>query len=121
MQKINLAAAFQTIDTPWSPRIAGAVNGSHIKLVRLDGEFIWHAHEHEDEMFLVVRGRMQMRFRDHDVWLEPGEFIIVPRGTEHMPVAPEPCEVMLIEPATTLNTGNVVNERTVAAPAALGG
>jgi mannose-6-phosphate isomerase-like protein (cupin superfamily) len=112
MIKTNLADAFGRFSDHWSPRIAGEVNDMHVKLVKLKGEFVWHHHEHEDEMFLVVRGRLQMRFRTHDEWLEEGEFIIVPRGTEHMPVAPEECEVLLIEPKSTLNTGNVVDDRT---------
>ena len=119
VDKVNLARAFAGFDECWSPRIAGSVNDSHIKLVKLQGEFIWHRHEREDEMFLVIAGRLQMRFRDRDVWLDAGEFIIVPAGVEHMPVAPEGCEVMLIEPKGTLNTGDVVNARTVAAPPSL--
>jgi mannose-6-phosphate isomerase-like protein (cupin superfamily) len=114
VNKINLAEAFARFSDCWSPKIAGAVNDSYVKLVKLQGEFVWHQHDNEDELFLVIRGRLQMRFRDRDVWLDPGEFIIVPRGAEHMPVAPEGCEVLLLEPKTTLNTGNVVNERTVA-------
>ncbi|HSK38445.1 MAG TPA: cupin domain-containing protein [Arenibaculum sp.] len=113
MDKVNLAEAFASFSEHWSPRIAGEVNDSHVKLAKLEGEFIWHHHEHEDELFLVVKGRLLMRFRDREVWLEPGEFIVVPRGVEHMPVAPGECEVVLIEPKTTLNTGNVGGERTV--------
>lgn len=113
MDKVNLAEAFGRFSEHWSPRIAGEINDSHVKLVKLKGEFVWHHHDHEDELFLVVRGRMSMRFRDREVWLEPGEFIIVPKGVEHLPAAPEECEVLLLEPKTTLNTGNVVNERTV--------
>ncbi|MBP2311653.1 cupin domain-containing protein [Azospirillum soli] len=114
MQKVNLAEAFSRFSEHWSPRIAGEINDSHVKLVKLKGEFVWHHHDQEDELFLVVRGRLLMRFRDREVWLEPGEFIIVPKGVEHLPVAPEECDVLLLEPKTTLNTGNVVNERTVA-------
>lgn len=114
MKKVNLADAFRSFSEHWSPRIAGEVNDSHVKLVKLKGEFVWHHHEAEDELFLVIAGRMLMRFRDHDVWVEPGEFIVVPRGVEHMPVAPEECAVLLLEPKTTVNTGNVTNERTVA-------
>ena len=113
LDKVNLAAAFARFSDHWSPKIAGEINDSHVKLVKLKGEFVWHHHEHEDELFLVVKGRLLMRFRDRDVWLEPGEFIIVPKGVEHLPVAPDECEVLLLEPKTTLNTGNVVNERTV--------
>lgn len=113
LDKVNLTAAFARFSDHWSPRIAGEINDSYVKLVKLRGEFVWHHHEHEDELFLVVRGRLLMRFRDREVWLEPGEFIVVPKGVEHLPVAPEECEVLLLEPKTTLNTGNVVNERTV--------
>ncbi len=114
MDKVNLAEAFAGFSEHWSPRIAGEVNDSQVKLAKLKGEFVWHHHEREDELFLVVRGRLVMRFRDRDVALDPGEFIIVPHGVEHLPVAPEECEVLLLEPKSTLNTGNVVNERTVA-------
>jgi mannose-6-phosphate isomerase-like protein (cupin superfamily) len=112
-EKVNLAEKFSRFNEVYKPKIAGEVNDAYIKLVKLKGEFLWHHHDNEDELFLVVKGRMQMRFRDGDVWVEPGEFIIVPRGVEHMPVAPEEVQVMLIEPKTTLNTGNVQNERTV--------
>ena len=111
--KVNLAEKFSRFNEMYKPKIAGEVNDAYIKLVKFKGEFLWHHHDHEDELFLVIKGRFQMRFRDRDVWLEPGEFIIVPRGVEHMPVAPEEVHVMLIEPKTTLNTGNVQNERTV--------
>jgi mannose-6-phosphate isomerase-like protein (cupin superfamily) len=112
--KVNLAAAFARFDETWSPRIAGSVNETQVKLAKLEGEFVWHRHEAEDELFLVTKGRLVMRFRDRDVTLEPGEFIIVPAGTEHCPVAADGvCEVMLVEPATTLNTGDVESERTV--------
>lgn len=113
MKPINLRAAFAQIDEPWRPRIAGEIDDMHVKLARLRGEFVWHHHEHEDELFLVVTGRLQMRFRDRDVWIEPGEFLVVPRGVEHCPVAPDECEVLLIERKGTLNTGTEVNERTV--------
>lgn len=114
MDKVNLADAFARFSDHWSPKIVGEINDSHVKLAKLKGEFVWHHHEREDELFLVVKGRLLMRFRDREVWLEPGEFIIVPKGVEHLPVAPEECEVVLLEPKSTLNTGNVVNERTVA-------
>jgi mannose-6-phosphate isomerase-like protein (cupin superfamily) len=113
-EKVNLSQKFSVFSDYWSPRIAGEVNDSYVKLVKLQGEFVWHHHEIEDELFLVVKGRMLMRFRDRDVWVEPGEFIIVPHGVEHMPVAPEEAHVILLEPKSTLNTGNVQNERTVA-------
>lgn len=111
--KINIAEAFAGFSETWSPRIAGQVNDTHIKLVKLQGEFVWHSHEVEDELFLVTKGRLVMKFRDRDVTLEAGEFIIVPAGVEHCPVAEDGCEVMLVEPAGTLNTGDVENERTV--------
>ncbi len=115
-RKVNLAEAFASFSDLWSPKIAGEVNGMHVKLVKLAGEFVWHHHESEDELFLVVRGRLTMRFRDREIQLEPGEFLVVPRGVEHQPVAEPECEVMLIEPKGTLNTGNVRNERTVDEP-----
>jgi mannose-6-phosphate isomerase-like protein (cupin superfamily) len=113
IKKVNLAKAFASFSDHWSPRIAGELNDSYIKLCKVQGEFVWHHHDDEDELFLIVRGRLNMRFRDHDVWLDPGEFIIVPRGVVHMPVAPDGCELILMEPKSTLHTGNVVNERTV--------
>lgn len=104
---VNLAAAFDGIDTPWTPKLAGAVNGMHVKLARFEGDFDWHAHADEDEMFLVVSGTMRMAFRDREEIVEAGEFIIVPRGTEHRPGAVTPdCHVMLFEPAGTVNTGD---------------
>jgi mannose-6-phosphate isomerase-like protein (cupin superfamily) len=112
--KTNLEDAFACFSDQWNPKIVGELNDSHVKLVKMPGEFVWHHHDIEDELFLVVCGRLQMRFRDPDDWLNPGEFIIVPKGVEHMPIAPEECEVLLLEPKTTRNTGNVVNERTVA-------
>jgi mannose-6-phosphate isomerase-like protein (cupin superfamily) len=114
--KINLNEAFARITEYWSPRIAAELNGQHVKLAKLKGEFVWHHHEHEDEMFLVHKGRFVMEFRDRRVELCAGEFLVVPRGVEHRPVAEEEVEVILFEPAGTLNTGNVENERTVHAP-----
>ena len=112
--KKNLADGFATFREPWSPRVAGEINDMQIKLAKLEGAFVWHSHAAEDELFLVVSGRLRMEFRDQEAQvLEPGEFIIVPRGTEHRPVAEEACEVVLLEPKTTLNTADVVNERTV--------
>jgi mannose-6-phosphate isomerase-like protein (cupin superfamily) len=115
IEKVNLAEKFASLEDYWSPRIAGELNDAHVKLVRLKGEFIWHHHEQEDELFLVVKGRLLMRLRDGDVWLDEGELIIIPRGVEHLPVAPEEAHVLLFEPRTTLNTGNVRDERTVEA------
>ena len=113
VEKVNPAQKFASFDEHWSLKIAGELNGQHVKLVKLLGEFVWHHHE-EDELFLVFKGRFRMEFRDRDVWVEEGEFIVVPRGVEHRPVAEEEAHVLLFEPASTLNTGNVRNERTVA-------
>ena len=117
--KSNLAAKFAAFADHFSPKVVAELNGQQVKLVKFRGEFIWHHHEHEDELFLVHRGRFRMEFRDRAVDLGAGDFIVVPRGVEHRPVADEDVEVVLFEPAGTLNTGNVVNERTVAAPARL--
>jgi mannose-6-phosphate isomerase-like protein (cupin superfamily) len=113
MEKVNLAQKFSLFGEYWSPKIAGELNDSHIKLVKVKGEFVWHHHEAEDELFLVVKGRLLMKLHDGDIWLEEGEFLIVPRGVEHCPVAPEEAHILLLEPKGTLNTGNVQNERTV--------
>jgi len=113
MEKVNLQEKFELFHDYWSPKIAGEINDSHVKLVKLKGEFVWHHHDLEDEMFLVVKGKLLIKFRDRDVWLDEGEFIIVPKGVEHMPVAEEEVHVLLLEPKTTLNTGNQMNERTV--------
>ena len=113
-QKVNLAQKFRLFDDYWSPKIAGEVNESHVKLVKVKGEFVWHHHEAEDELFLVVKGRLRIRLRDRDVDLTEGEFVIIPRGVEHLPAADEEAHVLLLEPKTTRNTGNVQNERTVA-------
>jgi mannose-6-phosphate isomerase-like protein (cupin superfamily) len=112
-EKINLREKFGMFADRWSPKIAGEVNDSHVKLVKLQGEFVWHRHEREDELFLVVKGRILIRFRDGDVALEENEFLIVPKGVEHMPVSENESWVLLFEPKTTLNTGDVENERTV--------
>ena len=114
MEVINLEEKLAQFSDRWSPKIVGEVNDAHVKLVKLEGEFVWHHHEQEDEMFLVLKGRLRMRLRDHDLSIGPGEFVIVPRGVEHLPVADAETHVLLFEPRTTLNTGNVVNERTVA-------
>lgn len=114
IEKVNLAEKFALFAEHWSPKIAGEVNDAHVKLVKLRGEFIWHKHEAEDEMFLVVKGSMTMRLRDGELRLGEGELVIIPRGVEHMPFAEEEAHVLLFEPKTVLNTGDVVNERTVA-------
>jgi mannose-6-phosphate isomerase-like protein (cupin superfamily) len=115
IEKVNLAEAFGRFAEYWSPRIAGELNDSYVKLAKLKGEFVWHRHEQEDELFLVVKGRLLMKLRDRDIWLEEGELIIIPRGVEHLPVAPEEVHVLLLEPKTTVNTGNIRNERTAGA------
>lgn len=112
MDKINLAQKFSQIHDQYKPRIAAELNGQYIKLVKFKGEFVFHHHDNEDEMFLVVDGRFRMDFRDKQVWIEKGEFIVIPRGVEHRPVAEQEVSVILFEPATTLNTGNVENELT---------
>ncbi len=112
--KVNLASAFATFTEHWSPRVAAELNGQQVKLVKFQGTFDWHFHEHEDELFLVHRGSFVMEFRDKKVELHEGELLVVPRGVEHRPVAEREVEVVLFEPATTLNTGNVRSERTVA-------
>jgi len=113
MDKINLREKFAHFREQWSPKIVGELNGQCVKLVKFQGPFVWHHHDHEDELFLVVKGRFRMEYRDRQVWLEEGEFLIVPRGVEHRPVADEEAHVLLFEPAATLNTGNVRNERTL--------
>ena len=112
MQKVNLTEALATFGEHWQPRIVGELNGQHVKVVKLQGEFVWHHHESEDELFLVVKGAMDMHLRDAVIHLGEGDFFIVPRGVEHKPVADGEAHVLLFEPAGTLNTGNVRNERT---------
>jgi mannose-6-phosphate isomerase-like protein (cupin superfamily) len=109
--KITLAQKFAAFDDHWAPRIAAELNGQQVKLVKFQGEFVWHHHDNEDEMFLVHRGSFSMEFRDRTVDLHAGDFIVVPRGVEHRPVARDVVEVVLIEPATTLNTGNAADPR----------
>jgi len=114
MDKINIAEKFDSFTEYWSPRIVAEVNGQHVRAAKLQGEFIWHKHEREDELFLVVKGEMKLHFRDKTVNLGPGEMIVVPRGVEHKPEAAEEAHVLLFEPAATVNTGNIHSERTVA-------
>jgi GrpB-like predicted nucleotidyltransferase (UPF0157 family)/mannose-6-phosphate isomerase-like protein (cupin superfamily) len=114
--KVNLREKLGLLRDHWNPRIVGELNGQHVKLVKFQGEFVWHQHDEEDELFLVVKGRFRMEYRDSQVWLEEGEFLIVPRGTEHRPVAPEEVSVLLFEPAGTLNTGDATNDKTVHEP-----
>lgn len=112
MEKVNLRDKFARFSDHWSPKVVGELNGQQVKLAKLQGEFVWHHHDHEDELFLVVQGRLRMEFRTHQVVLEPGEFLIVPAGVEHRPVAEEEVHLVLFEPASTLNTGNIRSERT---------
>jgi len=120
MKKINLAEKLSLFSDYWQPHIAGELNGQYVKLVKFQGPFTWHHHEHEDELFMVLQGRFRLEYRelgegdvDRSLWLEQGEMIIVPRGVEHRPVAEEECHVLLFEPASTLNTGNIEDEFTV--------
>lgn len=112
MEKVNLEKKFALFNEHWSPKIVGELNESYIKLAKIQGEFVWHKHDNEDEMFFVVKGRLVIRFRDKDVVLNPGEFLIIPRGVEHMPVADQEVWIMLVEPKTTVNTGDVQDEKT---------
>ncbi len=113
MEKVNLSQKFSLIHEYWRPKIVGELNDSYVKLVKFQGEFVWHKHENEDELFLVVKGRLLIRLRDQDIHLQEGELLIIPKGVEHMPVAEEEVQVILLEPKTTVNTGDVQNERTV--------
>jgi mannose-6-phosphate isomerase-like protein (cupin superfamily) len=113
MEKVNVAQKFTSVKEYWKPYIVAELNGQHVKLDKLKGEFVWHHHANEDEMFLVVKGTFRMEFRNEQVWVEEGEFIVVPRGVEHRPVAEEEAHILLFEPASTLNTGNVRNELTI--------
>ena len=117
MELVNINETLSRFSDHWSPKIVGELNDSYVKVVKLKGEFIWHHHDNEDELFLVIKGQLLMRLRDREVRINPGEFLIVPRGVEHMPVAEEEVHLVLLEPKTTLNTGNVRNERTVEEPA----
>jgi len=112
-EPVNLDSAFATFSEHWSPRIVAELNGQHVKVAKFQGEFVWHHHDNEDELFYVVKGRLRIQFRDREVILTPGELLVVPGGVEHLPVAEEETWVLLFEPASTLNTGNVRNERTV--------
>jgi mannose-6-phosphate isomerase-like protein (cupin superfamily) len=116
MDKVNLAEKLSMFTDHWSPKIVGEINDSYVKLVKFQDKFIWHHHEHEDELFLVLKGEFVMRLRDRDVHLKAGEFIIVPRGVDHMPIAEREVHVLLLEPKSTLNTGDVNNHKTVTNP-----
>ena len=113
MEKVNLAEKLALFHEHWSPKVVGALNGQEVKLAKVEGEFVWHHHDAEDELFLVIHGELAIHLRDRVVTLREGEFFIVPRGVEHKPVAEREAHILLLEPATTLNTGNVRNERTV--------
>jgi quercetin dioxygenase-like cupin family protein len=113
MDKVVLAEKFAAFSDTWSPKLVGEVNNCQVKLVKLQGEFVWHQHAEEDELFLVIKGHLLLKLRDRDITLHAGEFFIVPRGIEHLPIADEECHVLLLKPNTTLNTGNITNERTV--------
>jgi len=112
IEKVVLSQKLALFSDLWSPKVVGEVNDFQVKLVKLQGEFVWHSHQAEDELFLVLRGRLRMRFREREILIDPGEFVIVPRGTEHCPVADEEVHVLLLEPKTTLNTGSAGGERT---------
>ncbi len=118
MEKVNLAQKFSLFTEPYQPKIVGELNDSYVKVVKLQGDFMWHHHDNEDELFFVAKGELHMKLRENgserEIVIRPGEFIIIPRGVEHLPSADEETHVMLLEPKTTLNTGNVENERTVA-------
>ncbi|NIR43315.1 MAG: cupin domain-containing protein [Gemmatimonadetes bacterium] len=116
MGKVNLAEKFAAFDERWSPKVVGDIGDYQVKLAKLEGEFEWHHHDDEDELFLVVKGRLCIKLRDRDIWLDEGELVVIPRGVEHLPVAPEEVHVLLFEPGSTLNTGNLKNERTVPDP-----
>lgn len=115
--KVNLAAAFDSISGYWQPKIAGDINDFQVKIAKISGQFDWHQHEVEDELFLVIKGRMRMGLRTGDVDLDEGEMIIIPHGTDHRPEAlTEECHILMLEPNTTLNTGNIISDRTVKSP-----
>ena len=112
MNKVNLNDKFALFNELWSPKIVGEINESHVKLAKFKGEFVWHQHENEDEMFLVIKGSLCIKLRDQDIHLKEGEFVIIPKGVEHLPIAHDEAHVLLLEPKTTLNTGNISNDKT---------
>ncbi|EUJ33867.1 hypothetical protein MFLO_01545 [Listeria floridensis FSL S10-1187] len=116
LKKISFSEKFASFSEPWQPKIVGEINDTHVKVVKLEGEFVWHSHEHEDEMFIVVKGKLTIKFRDQDVHLSEGEALVIPKGIEHQPVAEDEVYAILIEPSTTVNTGNLTNERTYIPP-----
>ena len=111
MKKVNLKQKFELFHDYWSPKIVGELNDSYVKLAKLKGEFIWHHHEHEDELFLVIKGTLLIKLRDRDICLNEGEFFIVPRGVEHIAISEQEVQVLLLEPKATLNTGNIKNDK----------
>jgi mannose-6-phosphate isomerase-like protein (cupin superfamily) len=115
IEVVNLAQKLSLFQDHWHPRVVGELNDCHIKLAKLQGEFVWHHHRDEDELFMVVQGRLTIKLRDRDLHVGAGEFVVIPRGVDHLPVAEEEVQVLLLEPRSTLNTGNVQNERTVVA------
>nr|WP_042334341.1 cupin domain-containing protein [Desulfosporosinus meridiei] len=116
MDKVDISEKMSLFNEYWSPKIVGELNNSYVKVAKLKGEFIWHSHENEDELFWIVKGTLLIKFRDKDVLLKAGEFLIIPKGVEHLPVAEEEVEVVLIEPKSTLNTGDIISDRTVENP-----
>lgn len=115
IEPVDIGQKFELFTEPWRPKIVGDLNDSFVKIARLKGEFVWHQHEHEDELFWVIKGTLVIKLRDRDITLRPGQFVIIPRGVEHLPVAAEEVYVVLLEPKSTVNTGNVENNRTVEA------
>ncbi len=113
MDKVNIENKFSQFDEHWQPKIVGELNGQYVKLAKLKGEFVWHQHESEDEMFMVIKGQLLIKLRDRDVILNPGEFFIIPRGVEHIPITEDEVQVMLFEPKSVINTGDVQDERTL--------
>jgi mannose-6-phosphate isomerase-like protein (cupin superfamily) len=116
MEKVNVAEKFARFEDYWKPKIVAELNDSYVKLAKLKGDFVWHRHDNEDELFLVTKGNLLIRLRDGEIRIGPGEFVVIPRGVDHLPVAEEEVQVVLIEPRSTLNTGNVADEKTVAKP-----
>ncbi len=113
IEVVNLGDKFAKFTDHWRPRVVGELNDTFVKLAKIKGEFVWHHHDEEDELFFIAKGRLLMKFRNREMWINEGEFLIVPRGVEHCPVAPEEVHIMLVEPKSTVNTGNVMSERTV--------
>ena len=113
MKVVDLKEKFSLFDEYWKPKIVGELNGQYVKLAKLKGEFVWHKHENEDELFMVIQGRLKIKLQDQDIDLHEGQFFVIPKGVDHLPVVEEECHVMLFEPKSVLNTGNIKNEKTV--------